>query len=160
MVKMVPILKKDLRPLIYKAFKDDWDLIHNYHLVNGSLEDCINSTMTEIGRVDAKEALQYYAVRWNNDPIGFTVVGDRFLLSFGLSIFYRTKEIIGQWWELVCSCLKDGFVTWIFKKNTRAINFLVKNGMEEIEDRGTYITLIRPEPIVSNQNREPCQQVD
>lgn len=143
MVELKTIPTGSLGVHIHEAFKGDWQLINTYHLVNGSLIDCVKSTFTEIDKFSSgPDKVEYYGIYLDGKTIGFTVVGENFLLSFGINIQYRTKEIVMQWWNMVCMMLNKAFVTWLFKKNTRAIDFCKRNGMEVIEDFPEYVTLL------------------
>lgn len=143
MVSLVPIPFVGLRTEIRIAFEEDAELIEKYHVVNGSLLNCVDDTMNRIKAVAATDDLRCYVVENKGVPIGFTVIGQSFLLSFGINIRYRTKAILMEWWGKVCHMLNNEFVTWIFKKNTRTINFLKRNGMEVIaDDNNDYFNLI------------------
>src|SRR6266849_3414375 len=141
MVTMFDIQPEELRGFITIAFQGDTALINTYHLVNGSLDKCVNSTVMEIKKVARTDKLSYYGIIWDGRPIGFTVLGKNFLISFGINLRFRTKEILPLWWQLVCTALNEEFVTWIFKKNTRAIDFLKRNGMIVIEEHPDYIAM-------------------
>lgn len=157
MVELKTIPSGTVGPAIHFAFKGDWQLIHKLHLVNGDLTDCVKSTFREIERVGHSGVpLNYLGIYYTDGQnrellIGFTVSAPKTLLSFGINIQYRTKEIVLAWWECVCTLLDNEFVTWLFKKNTRAIDFLTRNGMEVSEDNGDYVTLLYLKPIVCQQ---------
>jgi hypothetical protein len=157
MVELKTISSGFLGSAIHFAFKGDWQLIHHYHLVNGDLADCVKSTFYEIDKVSREgTALEYFGIYYT-DPrkqtilIGFTVTGPKILLSFGINLKYRSKEIVLEWWQCVLTWLSGEFVTWLFKKNTRAIAFLTRNGMEISEDNGDYVTLLHLKPSVCQQ---------
>lgn len=145
MVTWHEIRLDELEWYILRAFEYDYDLIDKYHYVNGSLEGCIVSTMTEIQKVVAQgDKWTFYAlyVEEIGYPLGFTVVADHVVLSFGLSILHRTKEVVLEWWKTLTELMHGEFVTWIFKKNIRTLQFLERNGMSWIEDHGEYVTLL------------------
>jgi hypothetical protein len=143
MVTFVKILPHSLRPAIISAFEGDIDLINKYHLVNGDLKTCVQDTERRIQEVSENDPLEFFALYCEENLIGFTVIGDSFLLSFGINIRYRFKAIVLYWWNLVCKMLDYEFATWIFKKNTRTMDFLKRNGMKIIEDNNDeYYNLV------------------
>lgn len=142
MVEMKEIQAQYLHTYVHIAFENDSALIFHYHLVNGTLEKCVRSTVREIEKVVRRgEPLTCYAVLYNGTAIGFSVLGPNYLLAFGISISYRTAEIVPLWWKLICVALDEEFVTWIFKKNSRAIAFLKRNGMIVLEENDRYVSL-------------------
>jgi hypothetical protein len=142
MVELRKIEPGGLGAMIHEAFKDDWALIRTYHLVNGNLANCVRSTFKEIDKVAQQVECTDYGVYWLGKPIGFTVLSYKMLVSFGINIQYRRKEIILHWWNLVNQHLGPEFVTWLYKKNDRAIDFLKRNGMEVQEDHDVYVSLV------------------
>lgn len=122
-----PIRPVELTKYVRIAFKGDADLMDKYHILQGSLGECVADTVKRIEEI--KDPLEYYALVFEEEAIGFTVIGESFLLSFGINIRLREKIIVMDWWRQVCRMLDDKFVTWIFKKNTRTIKFLERNGM-------------------------------
>lgn len=156
MVEIQTIPSGSLGAAIHFAFKGDWQLIHKLHLVNGDLNDCVKSTFRQIDSVShGGTPLQFWGIYLlqgdEKNLIGFTVTGPKMLFSFGINIQFRTKEIVMNWWQCVLTLLGNEFVTWLFKKNTRAIDFVTRNGMEVSEDNGDYVTLLYLKPIVCQQ---------
>lgn len=134
-----------VREYIRIAFEEDVDLLEKYHIVNdGTLDECVEDTWKRIAEVNARESLTYFSVVQDGITIGFSVIGPSFLLSFGINIKYRTKEVLGSWWEAICKLLGYEFVTWIFKKNSRTLNFLLRNGMtiSEVVEAEEYYNLV------------------
>jgi hypothetical protein len=133
MVNFKTILPRNLFLYVREAFCEDEALINKYHVVNGSLDDCVDDTVRRIYEIYEKEPLKFMGVYENMQPIGFSVIGKNFLLSFGINIHYRTKENVLDWWTKICQMLNNEFATWIFKKNTRTVEFLKRNGMMIVE---------------------------
>src|SRR5579863_2753955 len=134
MVTFEQISLDDLEAFIRIAFYGDDDLVEKYHVVNGNFDECVKDTFRRICEVAKKNELIFYSVWHGWIPVGFTVTGKSFLLSFGINIKSRTREIVTSCWKKVCMLLDNEFVTWIFKKNTRTVEFLRRNGMEIVED--------------------------
>lgn len=136
MVEFVTISQSNLGPLIYRAFEGDRILITQLHIQGGSVTECVRHTFKEIDRVATSEEgkdLQFYGLYLKGSPIGFTVIGPKYLLSFGINIMHRSKDIVLSWWNQVCEKLNYEFVTWLYKKNTRVIDFVTRNGMRVLE---------------------------
>jgi hypothetical protein len=143
MVTFVKILPDSLRPAIKAAFEGDIDLIDKYHVVNGDLQICVEDTERRIQEVSENDPLEFFALYYGKVLIGFTVIGDSFLLSFGINIRYRVKYVVLGWWNWVSKLLDYEFATWIFKKNTRTIEFLKRNGMKIVQDNNDeYYNLV------------------
>lgn len=134
MVTLIEIDKDVLRPCVVSAFDGDAELLSRYHIIQGTLNECVSDTLDRIEQVSKTNKLKYFSVTMESAVIGFTVIGDAFLLSFGIKERYRVRAVVMEWWKLVCEELDNEFVTWIFKKNTRAISFLLKNGMEIVDN--------------------------
>lgn len=153
MVAIKEISTNQLAAYIHEAFKGDWVLIYRFHRVNGSLQDCVRDTWHQIDKVSREgTTLDYYGIYLDNQPIGFTVLGTNILLSFGINIQHRTAKIVMEWWDLVVDRLDGNFVTWLFKKNVPVLSFVKRNGMQEIEDNGDFVTLIH------HKKGTPCPQ--
>ncbi len=131
----------DLRPLVEYAFTGDRELIEKYHITGGSLKDCVDSTMEAIMDVNNVYGLKCYDVYLFADKIGYATFGPEFLHSFGINIKFRTKEILNDWWKLMNKIMSDFFCT-LHSKNTRAINFLKRQGMIVHSEGENLINLI------------------
>lgn len=136
MVSFVEIDQKMLCYCVQTAFQGDQDLLFTYHRISpaSTFSKCVDDTVSQIQEVAEHNDLTYYALYIGLTMAGFTVVGQKILLSFGINHHYRSKEIVSSWWKSVCKMLGNEFVTWIFKKNTRVVDFLLRNGMEVADD--------------------------
>jgi N-acetylglutamate synthase-like GNAT family acetyltransferase len=59
--------------------------------------------------------------------------GDNILYSFGVHPDNRDKDNLKLFWEYLENEHDDGFLCYLYSNNTRAIKWLKKNGMDEIE---------------------------
>ncbi len=141
MVTMVETYHDQLPLFIEKAFEGDEDLIKKYHIKGGSLKSCVKSTVAAIADVDKVYGLKCYIISKDEKIIGYTTLGPDFLHSFGINIDYRTKEVVTEWWASVLSIMTDFFCT-LHKKNTRAIEFLKKQGMIVHSENKKLVNLI------------------
>ena len=141
MVTISRITKKKANKLIEFSFLGDTDLVEQYHAVNDNMQDSILHTIERIDICSMAYELKFYKVEVDNESAGFFVIGDNFLYSFGLNIRFRKKDILLQWWAMVCAELKPNFICMMNKKNTRGINFLKKQGMIVISNGNEILTL-------------------
>ncbi|NBX97414.1 hypothetical protein EBQ81_00920 [bacterium] len=58
--------------------------------------------------------------------------GDNILYSFGVHPEKRSEENLKLFWEYLENEHDDGFLSYLYSNNTRAIKWLKKNGMDEI----------------------------
>lgn len=141
MVTINKVYLSDIKPLVEKAFLGDNDLLEKYHIVGGSLEDCVNSTIEAIRDVDKMYGLRYYMITNDGVAVGYMTLGPDFLHSFGINIQYRQKDILKEWWSELLNIMSDFFCT-LHSKNTRAIEFLKKQGMIVHDEKDNLINLI------------------
>ncbi len=141
MVTIHEIYHDDLELLVTKAFSGDVDLLSKYHIVNGTLEQCVSSTMDAIADVNKVYGVKCYMIANDGKIIGYMTLGPDFLHSFGINIAFRTKEVLTEWWEGLLNIMSDFFCT-LHSKNTRAIEFLKKQGMIVHSEGNDLINLI------------------
>jgi hypothetical protein len=124
----------ELEKCIHIAFKDDKKLIQEYHILGGTLEDCVRDTKLKIIEESERITLDWYKVLDDyGEIIGFLVVNDTYkiLYSFGLNINSREKYKKLFFYKL--SIMFDGeFTCGLWGKNERAIRFLEKMGMQVV----------------------------
>lgn len=142
MVKIDKISKFKLLELIEKSYQGDNDLFNKYHVVKGDAQSLAVETMGMIERASQDLDLTYFKVILNKEPIGYFVISKQLLYSFAINKKYRTKEVLVNWWKYVKMVLGKAFTTILYSNNTRAINFLKKNGMEVFKTDGNLVTLI------------------
>lgn len=58
--------------------------------------------------------------------------GDNILYSFGVHQDFRKEKNLKLFWEYLYNEHDDGFLCYLYSNNTRAIKWLIKNGMNEI----------------------------
>jgi hypothetical protein len=144
MLQIFEIELYQIKRYVTIAFCGDHDLVHKYHIVNGRLTDCVESTVKQITITSKDYVLRYYALFYNSLPIGFTVISvvSKLLYSFGINIMYRKKEIIKEWFDFLKSMLSNGITCILHNKNTRTIDFLVRNGLK-IESADNGLTVLK-----------------
>lgn len=134
----------ELEKCIYVAFKDDKKLVDEYHILGGTLEDCVRDTKLKIVEESDRITLDWYKVLDDyGSIIGFLVVSDTYklLYSFGLNIDSR-EEYKKVFFDKISSMFGGEFSCGLWTKNKRAIRFLEKMGMEIII-QDEYIKILK-----------------
>jgi hypothetical protein len=132
----------EVEALVEVAFKVDAGL-PAFHVTGGDLKECVADTCSKIKEASTLiPGMKLYAVNdlTINQTIGFTVVGAGLLYSFGIGYPYRDKGRIREWWNAVLLKIPS-FKCYLWNKNTRAINFLLKNGARVEEQNNEYTKL-------------------
>jgi hypothetical protein len=104
----------------------------------------VNGELLNIYQMAENRRLCYYKVIYQKKPIGYFVIFENTLYSFGINIKYRKKDILLSWWQQLKKTLKKGFNCYLDEQNERAINFLEKNNMKVVEkdEEHKIVTLI------------------
>jgi len=125
------------------AFEGDNELVEKFHYSDKTLEETITGNVANIQNLNSLYPLTCYCVKlFDSIEIGFVVLRENLLYSFGINKKYRTKEILKEWWEIIKAILEYQFVVCLYPENTRAIDFFVRNGMKIKETTDNNITLI------------------
>ena len=133
MITLEKISIFELPKLVEISYKDDYDLLSKYWGEDLSLIEAVNETMNAIKKYQEETNMQHCMVVNDGEEIGYVSFFPNNLYSFGININHRTKEILEEFWEAIKDILGDNFICLLFPQNTRAINFLKKCGMVEIE---------------------------
>lgn len=78
----------------------------------------------------------FKTIEYDSNIIGFVYYFDNILVSFGINKKYRNKEVLTDLFENIKEWLGGNFITFMWKRNQRAINWFKKCGMVE-EDVNT-----------------------
>lgn len=129
---------------IYVAFGGDKKLIEQYHLVGKNLDECVNDTYNKILQTSQEIVLEKYAVIDEEVVLGYLVVSitHKFLYSFGLAINKR-QYFSDLFFSEISKLLSHNFKCILWTKNSRAIEYLKRNGMR-IEEQTEEITTLCP----------------
>ncbi len=129
MLEEIPLT--DLFPYIQIAFDGDSHL-HIYHISDSNYA---THTYHEICKTAEILSLTCYKV----GEYGFTVTSPGLLYSFGINVKHRDKKTLESWFFNLRNIL-GSFDCCLHAKNSRAINHLVKQGME-IKDEMIVLTI-------------------
>lgn len=142
MITLQSISIDELKEYVYLAFDNDNELSEKYHKIEGaSITDCVDETYRTIIDTSSMIDLEHYIVLEGENKIGYTCLSKNLLYSFGINVLYRTKYNLIQWIDLVKEKLNYDFICLLWSKNTRAINFMLNNGLVVKEDNIDYVIL-------------------
>lgn len=139
----------DLYRHVKIAFHSDKELLEKYHISTGNLSHCVKHTLSVINEVAKEHNLEAYKlVSSEGKEIGFTVLRKNTeipindLFSFGINIEYRNQQVIGQWLKWLGKELKYPYGVGLYRKNSRAVSFFLKNGFVEVEQPDEKIIVL------------------
>ena len=135
----IPI--SDLREYVAIAFKEDVDLLNKYSSYS-SMEELIETNVTNTNELAKTKDVKCYGMFLEQTVIGFTVIADNLLYSFGINKYCREKSVKDIWLNWLKRLFDNNFVVCLYRGNTRAINFFLKNGLEKFSDDGNVVYLI------------------
>lgn len=132
----------DLLEYVSIALKEDLELIAKYHFQDDCTEDMIISNLKNIEDLAKTKEVKCFGIYLDDMPVGFTVVAENLLYSFGINVYCRQAPVVLEWWKWVRSYFNDSFLVVLYRENTRAINFFLRNGMEEFSEDKKVVYLI------------------
>ena len=145
MITFEQIQPEDLQPLVALAYWEDYELLEKYHVRKfGSVEAAVEQTVIMIAEMEMRIPMNYYKIMWNGGPAGYMVTFENCLYSFGIKMQYRLRHILTEWVAKVQEMMEHHFKCYLYKNNTRAIEFCKKQGMIIIEENleENFVTLL------------------
>jgi ABC-type phosphate/phosphonate transport system ATPase subunit len=105
---------------IYEFFKDDKELLNYY------------DPMSEVAN-NEEAAMEIYhkLIEHSRDELGYIFYSEKLLISFCVKPELRTKENLKMFGDLLKFTIGNHFECFLYKKNTRGINYLKKVGLKE-----------------------------
>jgi len=129
------VKRDELLELVSIALKEDEDLINKYHFQDSNTEEMILNNLKNIDELAQTKEVKLYGIYTNDTPIGFSVISEKLLYSFGINVYCRQSAIVLEWLKWLKEIVfKEGFMVCLYKENTRAINFFLRNGLEELSE--------------------------
>ena len=114
----------EIESVVRDVFHDDEKLFSEYHVINGTEEECVRHTVSQI-----KEAGELGRLKLYVSGFGFALVLGDILYSFGIKKSERSIENKEKFLNFVKShCSR----CYLWSKNIRARRFLVNNGFHEV----------------------------
>ncbi len=152
-ITLTLIKADELKELIAHSFSSDCLLREQYHLLApAQLHEIVEHTYAAIISDSEHVSMYFFKVLWTcggvSETIGYTVLVDgkseihNVLYSYCISSKYRLRFILQSWLAEVQRLLGQTFSVSLWNKNTRAINFFVKNGFEVREKREKHTILL------------------
>lgn len=125
---------------VYKAFFDDTEILEYYDRSANvkTTQEAIDNVCDKI-KVCYPDA-QIVGVEIKGCKEGYFVYRDNLLISFGMSLQYRNKETLFQFWETIKQRMGNNFHSMLYSHNIRAINWLQKSGMKIEFDHITILS--------------------
>ena len=142
-MKLKPIYIDELERLIRISYENDHDLFDKYHVKKFGLEQSISCTMEMIREMGELKDMRHYTVRYRGMDIGYVSTFENYLYSYAIAIPFRKKGILIKWWSCVEQLMGTPFITGLYNNNTRAIDFLIKNGMQIVSKTEDKITFLK-----------------
>lgn len=132
---------------IYGYFRDDKDLLRYFDPLSKVSNNAEAASVVYLKLVEYSKQYRN-RFRFMRFDVGYVVYlkpkwawNKNKLVSFCLLPEYRTSKGVGEFWEKVKYYLGNHFTCCLYSNNARAINFLLKGGME-IKKSTDLITLL------------------
>lgn len=123
---------------IYEFFKDDDRLIEYFDPLSKAQNNYDASMEVYHKLVDHSKGKKCKFVR---SEIGYIFYAKKELISFCIKPEFRSKENYASFWRFIKNKMGVNFKCWLYTRNTRGINFLLKSGMK-IKESNNLITLL------------------
>jgi len=128
------ITKFELKEYVEIAYKGDAELLSKYWGENFSFEDAVNETLNSVELTSSEVDMKFFSVYEKEEIIGYICCFQNNLYSFAINIEYRTKELLIEFWNKIKEAVGDSFICLLYPQNDRAIKWLMKCGMVEVEN--------------------------
>ena len=83
----------ELYEAIVISFSNDYDLVKKYHIVEGTLIECVTDTFLKIREASEMYPMEWYKVLVKGRVVGYCIMCQAysFLYSFGINMQYRNR---------------------------------------------------------------------
>lgn len=138
MLQIEPIGIDSLLLFICNAFKGDEKLCNKFHINSPTYyEDAALDSynrILELVKENTYGETGVFGIKKDDVRIGFIIAvkGANLLYSFGINISYRTPEIKKEFINFVKDYLGTKIKVFLYRKNTKAIQFLLNNNFKEV----------------------------
>ena len=79
----------------------------------------------------------------DNEIVGYVFYQNNLLVSFGVNKKHRTADKLSRIFEIIKSKFNGDFESYMWTRNSRAINWLKKCGMQEVESKISNVTKLK-----------------
>lgn len=128
------------------AFESDKEIFKFYDkkVTVSTLDELVSDVVRKIK--DYSEVFPetvFKAVIEKGETVGYIVFKEETLISFGLSMEYRQRKYLNDFFSLIKRELRGRFVCMLWSRNIRAVKFLMKNGLKILDTNPEVTTLIK-----------------
>ena len=131
--------------LILYAFHDD-DEINKYcdpDFENKEKKKLVHNIFKKIEEYNKVGNCKFYDLIVDNELVGYGFNYKNLLVSFGVNKKYRTPEKLTKVFDIIKNSFDSNFESYMWTRNSRAINWLKKCGMTEIESKINNVTKLQ-----------------
>lgn len=134
---------KELEKAIKIAFIEDKKIFALYdpHVKVETVEDIVVDIVRKVSHFTGAKLIGVYE---NDELVGYFVYRGKILISFSIAMTYRVRKYLREFFQLMNKELKKDFVVYLWRRNSRAIRWLEKNGLEGFEFTDDIVKLCCP----------------
>jgi len=128
--------------IIESHFKMDEDLLNIYHIEAGNgYKQCALRTFEDLKNTTFP-TFKFYGVYEDEKMVGFFGTEEYiYVNTIFVNPSYRKSEYMKAFYKCLTSIVGDNYITALYKKNTRAIQFYIKNNGKVITDLEDYVVI-------------------
>jgi len=130
---------------IYEYFKEDYELLNYFDPLSAALNNEQAALEVYHKLIEYSKDYKCKFIRLEYGYIFYAkpkwFFQKNMLVSFCLKPEYRNWIYVSRFWDDIRDCVGNHFICYLFNKNTRAIQFLLKGGMK-IKKSNDLITLL------------------
>jgi len=117
------------------AFKDDEDISRYCDPKDKDLstKELVQSIYEKLLEYDKTGECEFYDLMVDDILVGYGANYKNILVSFGVNKMFRKKEKLEKVFEIIKSKFNGNFESYMWERNERAVNWLIKCGMNKIE---------------------------
>jgi len=132
---------EQLKKAIYAAFDGDQKIFQLYD-PNAAVYNLLELTEDIYAKIRTYPDAVLFGVYERDELVGYVAMQDGLLISFSLSVKYRVRKFLKEFWSLIRSHLRGTFYCHLWSRNIRAVKWLRKMGMV-IVDSNPLITKLK-----------------
>lgn len=135
-----------LEPAVRIAFENDKDIFKFYdkNVVVTTLDELVDDIVAKLkDYADVFPDTAFKIVVDKNKTVGYIVFKEDTLISFGLSVEYRQRKYLNEFFALIKKELRGRFVVMLWSRNIRAVKWLMKNGLKILDTNPEITTLVK-----------------
>ncbi len=128
-------VNSNIKQMVRFAFYEDKERIDKFHICRDKgLEACVEEEMRIFLKYSSNlfklYQVTYFGVFYGWVGTDKTDKGEDFLTTFHLRKSFRDKENRVQFWNIIRQFFKGSFSTALYDTNSKAVNFIMRNGGE------------------------------